>query len=148
MQDAETRWNSTYLKLKRLEKIKTSVHNYVANNKLKPENILTADECKLVSLLNELLEPFHIVTPKCSKNYALLSSVISHAAILKKVFNHKTNSPPALDQSSSTTLAESIEEAFERSFYTSNSTRINLHDNDLFLLQQLLIHDIELTFSC
>ena len=135
VQDVETRWNLTYLMLKRLVKLKTSVQNYVANNNFKPENVLTADEWKLVSLLNELLEPFYIVTQKCSKNNALLSSVIPHAAVLKKFFNHKANSPPGPDQSSSTTLAENIEEAFERRFYTTNnSSRINLHDNDLFLL--------------
>ena len=45
--------------LKRLEKLKLSVQSYVANdNNLKPENIFTADEWKLVSLLTELLEPF------------------------------------------------------------------------------------------
>ena len=138
VQDVETRWNLTYLMLKRLEKLKTSVQNYVANNNFKPENVLTADEWKLVSLLNELLEPFYIVTQKCSKNNALLSSVIPHAAVLKKFFNHKANNPPGPDQSSSTTLAilaENIEEVFERRFYTTNnSSRINLHDNDLFLL--------------
>ena len=66
----------------------------------------------------------------------MLSSVISHAAVLKKFFNHKANSPPG--QSGSTTLATlagNIVNAFERRFYTSNnSTRLNLHDNDLFLL--------------
>ena len=43
-----------------------------------------------------------------------------------------------LSESSFTTLeslAESIEEAFERRLYsTNNSKQINLHDNDLFLL--------------
>ena len=58
VQDVETRWNSTYLMLKRLEKLKTSGQNYVANHKFKPENILTADEWKLVSHFNEPLEPF------------------------------------------------------------------------------------------
>ena len=105
------------------------------NNNLKPKNILTADEWKLVSLLIELLEPFCIVTLHCSKNNALLSSVFPYAAVLKKFFNHKANSPSRLDQSSSTTLAENIEKAFEGRFYAiNNSTRINLHDNNLFLL--------------
>ena len=67
--------------LKRLEKLKLSVQSYVANNKnFKPENILTADEWKLFSFHIELLEPYYIVTQQCSKNNALLSSVISHAA--------------------------------------------------------------------
>ena len=83
MQDVETRWNSTYLMLKILEKLKLSVQSYVANNNnFKPENILTADKWKLVSLLIEVLEPFYVVTQQCSKNNALLLSVIPHAAAL------------------------------------------------------------------
>ena len=75
----------------------------MTNNKFKPENILTADEWKFISLFNELLEPFYIVTQQGSKNNALLSSAILHAAVLKKWFNHKAFSPPG--QSSPTTLA-------------------------------------------
>ena len=57
---------------------------------------------------------------QCSKNNALLSSVIQHAAVLKKVFNPKAYSPPG--QSSFTTLAilaECIKKAFKRSFHTT-----------------------------
>ena len=137
VQDVETRWDSTYLMLKRLEKLKTSVQQYVANNnKFNIDNILTADEWKLISNLNELLEPFYVVTQQCSRNNALLSSVIPHAPVLKKFFYHKANNPPG--QSGSTTLATlagNIVNAFEIRFYTTNnSTRLNLHDNDLFLL--------------
>ena len=93
------------------------------NNNFKPENILTADEWKLVSLLIELLKPFYIVTQQCSKNNALLSSVIRRAAALKRYFNHKTNSN--LSESSFTTLeslAESIEEAIEGRLYSTNNS--------------------------
>ena len=59
VQYVETRRNPTYLMLKRLGKLKLSVKSYQENNnKFKPENILIADEWKLVSLLIELLEPF------------------------------------------------------------------------------------------
>ena len=55
--------------------------------------------------------------------------------------NYKSNSPPG--QSSSTslaTLAEGIKEAFKRRFYTTNnSIRINLFDNDLFLLTTAVV---------
>ena len=61
--------------LKRLEKLKSKVQKHVANNKFKLKNILAADEWKFASFLNELLEQF-------SKNYALLPSVIPHAAVL------------------------------------------------------------------
>ena len=135
--------------LKRLEKLKLSVQSYVANNNnFKPQNILTADEWKLVSLLIELLEPFYIVTQQCSKNNALLSSVIPHAAVLKKFYNHKANITSS--ESSFTTLqslAESIEEAFERRLYsTNNSTRINLLDNNLFLLSTVIDPRYKLKF--
>ena len=118
--------------LKRPEKLKTSVQNYVTNNKFKPENILTADEWKLVSLLNELLEPFYIVTQMCSKNNALLPSVSLHLAVLKMFFTHNAYNP--LGQTLAN-LAENVKDTFERRFYTTNnSTRTNLHDNDLFLI--------------
>jgi len=88
------------------------------------------------SLLTKLLEPFYIVTQQCCKNNALLSSVIPHAAALKRVFNHKANSTSS--KSSFTTLesvAESIEEAFKKRLYsTNNSSRIYIHNNNLFLV--------------
>ena len=71
--------------------------NYVANRKLKHDNILIVDKWKLVSLLNELLDPFQIVMQQCCKNNSLLTSVIRHAAVLK-VFNHKDHSPKVVLQ--------------------------------------------------
>ena len=71
-------------KLETQKQRRASIQNYVASNKIKTENIVTADEWKLVCLLNELLEPFYKVTQQCSKNNALLSSIISHAAVIKK----------------------------------------------------------------
>ena len=71
----------------------------------------------------------------------MLSSVIPHAAALKRSFNHKANSTSS--ESSFTTLeslAESIEEAFERRLYsTNNSSRINVQDNNLFLLTTAIV---------
>ena len=81
VQDVGTK-EETQPNAERLEKLKTSFQNYVANKKFKPDNVFTADEWKIVSLLNKLLKPFYIVTQKCSKNNALLSSVIPHAAVL------------------------------------------------------------------
>ena len=134
--DVETKWNSIYLMLIRLEKLKAGFQNYMANNKFSTECILTADEWELICLFNKLLEPFYIVTQQCSKNNSLLSSVIPHAAVLESFLNHKVNSQPG--HSSSTTLAtfaENIEEAFKTRFYTTNNSILtNLHDNDLFLL--------------
>ena len=59
---------------------------------------------------------------------------ILHAAVLKKVIKHEANSPPG--QSNTTilaTLAEDIKKPFKSMFYTTiNSTRLNLHNFDLF----------------
>ena len=118
------------------------------NKKFKPENILTADELKLVSLLIKLLKPFCIVTQQFSKNSALLSCVIRRAAAWKRFFNNKTKSYSS--ESSFTnleSLAERIEEAFERRLYSiNNSLRINLHDNNLFLLTTAIDPKYKLNF--
>ena len=76
-----------------------------------------------------------------------MSSVILHAAVLKKFFNHKTNSPPGKSSYITlATLAENIE-AFERRFYTTNNrTQINLHENDLFLLTKAFDARYQLDF--
>ena len=58
LQDVETRWNSTYLMLKRLEKYKTIVQNYVANNKFKPENILQLVDGNLLASLTDCSDFF------------------------------------------------------------------------------------------
>ena len=148
VQDVETRLNLTNLILKKLEKLKLSVQSYVANNNnFKPENILSADVWKLVSLLIELLEPFFVVTQQCSKNNALLLSVIPHAAAY--IGYHKANS--TLSESSFTileSLAESIKEAFERRFYsTNNSSQIYFHGNNLFLVTTAIDPRYKLNFK-
>jgi len=78
----------------------------------------------------------------------LLSNVILHAAALKRYFNHKVNSTSS--ESSFTTLeslAENIEEAFKRRWCsTNNSSQINLHDNNLFLLTTAIDPRYKLNF--
>ena len=69
--DVPTKWNSTYLMLKRLNKLKISVKNYGASHL--QYFIITEKDWQLVCLVLKLLEPFHIVTKKCGKNDSLLS---------------------------------------------------------------------------
>ena len=70
----------------------------------------------------------------------MLSSVIPHAAALKRSFNHKANSTSSeISFTTLENLAGSIEEAFERRLYsTNNSSRINVHNNNLFLLTTVI----------
>ena len=76
--------------------------------------------------------------------------MIPHAAVMKKFFSHKANSPQGESKSTTlATLAENIEEVFERRFYTTiNSTRINLYDNDFLLRTTAVDPRIDLTFPC
>ena len=125
--------NKVELKLPYAHKLKTSVQNYVANYKFDSNFIVTAEEWQPVSHINVQLKPFYIVTQQCSKNNSLLSSVIPHAQALKKFVNVYAK---LLESSSvSTTLAEIIEEACKRRFYTINNTsRLNLNDSSLLLV--------------
>ena len=82
VRDVDTRWNSTYLMLERLKKIKSSVRYYVANYKKIKIRLLNLKNRKLVNHIDLLLEPFS--RKECSKYNALLSSVIPHARSLTK----------------------------------------------------------------
>ena len=82
VRDVDTRWNSTYLMLERLKKIKSSVRYYVANYKKIKIRLLNLKNRKLVNHIDLLLEPF--LRKECSKYNALLSSVIPHARSLTK----------------------------------------------------------------
>ena len=87
----------------------------------------------LASLTCELLEPFYMVSWQCSKNNALLTSLISNAAVLRNSYNNIAESPPG--QSNYTTMEKNIKKAFEKTSYTTKiSTLLNLHHYVLLLL--------------
>ena len=87
--------------LKRLNKLKISVQNYVARNL---QSLIITEKWQLVCQVLKLLEPFHIVTKDCSTNYALLSSLIPHARALKSFIGHQARL--VLDLNAAITLAK------------------------------------------
>ena len=62
VQDMDYRWNSTYLVVERLKKLKSSVRYYVADYKNDQDSNITAKEHQLVNHTILLLELFY-----CSK---------------------------------------------------------------------------------
>ena len=54
----DTKWNSTYLVLERIKKLKLGVRYYVANYKNDQNSKITAKEWQLVNHIIVLLEPF------------------------------------------------------------------------------------------
>ena len=75
-----------------LKKLKSSVRYYVANYKNDQDSNITPEEWQLVNDIILLLKPFFFVKKECSKNNALLSSVITHAKSLTKFVNFYGNS--------------------------------------------------------
>ena len=73
--------------LERLKKLKSVVRYYVANYKNDQDFIIKAEKWQLVNHIILLLELFFFVTKECSKNNALLSSVILHTKSLMKLVN-------------------------------------------------------------
>ena len=78
--------------LERLKMLKSGVRYYVANYKNDQDSIITDKEWHLVNHIIRLLEPFFFLTNECSKNNALLSSVIPHARSLTMFVNTNESS--------------------------------------------------------
>ena len=92
--------------------------------------IITEKEWQLIDQVLKLLEPFQLVTKDCSKNDALLSSVIPHARALKNYIGHQARN--TLNLNAATNLAKKMEVACENRLH-STSSELNLNDNSLLL---------------
>nr|XP_004213102.1 zinc finger BED domain-containing protein 4-like [Hydra vulgaris] len=82
VQDVPTRWNSTYLMLDRLNKLKVPVQLYLAERSdLMPFSTL---EWTIILNIIKLLKPFFQLTQEMSSEITTLSSVIPNMCSLKK----------------------------------------------------------------
>ena len=100
VQDVPTRWNSTYLMLKRLNKLKISVQNYVARHL--QAFIITKKNVAIVSQVLKFLEHFQLVTKDYSENDA--HSVFPHARALKNFIGQQARC--VLNLNAATNLAK------------------------------------------
>ena len=110
IQDVQTRWNSTYLMLQRIETLKRSLQLYTADHVGKVPS-LTANEWLLLEKTIRILQPFYIVTEQISKSKSMLSSVVSHVRALHKFLSNEQN-----EDSGVKTMKEELKIALEKRF--------------------------------
>lgn len=84
IQDVSTRWNSTFLMIKRIHEQKRALTVYGADTNLDILDNLTANQWMLIEPLINLLQPFHEITNKMSSNEAFISEVLPTIVTLKK----------------------------------------------------------------
>lgn len=82
IQDVQTRWNSTYYLLERLQEQKRPLSLFAAEN----DSIqnLTAIEWNLLENCVKLLAPFEQITEQCSKTESIISEVIPSVCVIKR----------------------------------------------------------------
>lgn len=81
VQDVPTRWNSAYLMVERMVKLKRSIQLYVSDHNDLPT--ITANEWQLGERFLFVLKPFFDLTKEMSAEYSILSSVIPNIATLE-----------------------------------------------------------------
>lgn len=81
IQDVSTRWNSTFLMIKRIHEQKRALTIYSADNNL--DNI-TVNQWMLMEPMINLLQPFDEITNKMSSNEAFISEVLPTIVTLQK----------------------------------------------------------------
>lgn len=81
VQDVQTRWNSTYLMVKRMVKLKRPIQLYVSDHNDLPS--ITANEWQISQRLLDILKPFFDLTKEMSTECAILSSVIPNISTLE-----------------------------------------------------------------
>ena len=120
VQDVQTRWNSTYLMLERMLKLKRYVQQYLGDHS--ELLIITSNEWKIMNNLVKLLEPFFRLTKEMSGEYCLLSTVIPNMCTLQ-LFLSKVSDD---DQGVQTMKQELLKSLGKRFFATDEDIALHL----------------------
>ena len=81
VQDVPTRWNSAYLMVERVVRLKRAIQLYLSDHDNLPT--ITANEWQLCERLLHILKPFFDLTKEMSGEYSILSDVIPNIATLE-----------------------------------------------------------------
>lgn len=82
--DVKTRWDSTYLMLRRLHRLKKAVNQYATVHD--PQNKLRPDEWRMVEYLISITHPFCIFTHTIGQSKTSTVNVVFH--VYNTLFNH------------------------------------------------------------
>ena len=81
VQDVPTRWNSAYLMVERVVKLKRAIQLYLSDHDNLPT--ITANEWQICERFLHILKPFFDLTKEMSGEYSILSDVIPNIANLE-----------------------------------------------------------------
>lgn len=118
VQDVPTRWNSAYLMVERMVKLKRPIQLYVSDHDGLPT--ITANEWQLSERFLHILKPFFDLTKEMSAEYSILSTVIPNIATLE-LFLSKVGQG---DQGVQSTR-ESLLLALRKRFFSTRATGPN-----------------------
>lgn len=116
VQDVPTRWNSAYLMVERLVKLKRSIQLYVSDHNNLPT--ITANEWQLCEPLLHILKPFFELTKEMSAEHSILSSIIPNITTLE-LFLSKVGQGDRGMQSTRESLLQALRKRF---FSTGNGS--------------------------
>lgn len=128
VQDVPTRWNSAYLMVERLVKLKRSIQLYMSDHNNLPT--ITANEWQLCEPFLHILKPFFELTKEMSAEHSILSSIIPNIATLE-LFLSKVGQGDRGMQSTRESLLQALRKRF---FSTGNgSSDLNIVTNKHYI---------------
>ena len=112
VQDVPTRWNSVYLMVERMVKLKRSIHLYVSDHNDLPT--ITANEWQLSERFLFVLKPFFDLTKEMSAENSILSSIIPNIATLELFLSKIGQGDEGVQ-----TARESLLQALRKQFFST-----------------------------
>ncbi|XP_047123054.1 zinc finger BED domain-containing protein 4-like [Hydra vulgaris] len=122
VQDVPTRWNSAYLMLERLQKLKRAVQMYLADHNELPT--FASNDWKFIENLLYVLKPFYELTNAMSSELCSLSTVVPNICALQRFLSKIDQKDDAVQITKQ--LIESLnKQLFKRVFNTSSIKACN-----------------------
>lgn len=133
VQDVTTRWNSTYLMLERLLRLKRPVQIYLGEHE-RLNLTITASELQVAELIVDILKPFFAITKSMSSEVASVSVVIPSILTLQKYVQRREDPEGEIAATKQKVLS-----AVEKRFFNENDNHLKI---SVTYSQQFLTRDL------